>query len=542
MKIKPYYFECKNCGNVDPNESVCEKCPNALMWYKRRLRVAQSNNNVAVLYPHLQEETEEDLRVYTKESQVKILWVCKDCGKEWKSAITNRTVSGSGCPECGKKKIWKVRRANLPKERYLKYARPDIWAELVDKENNENLMVGSDKKVTWKCSKCGRVWDAFVYSRTGPMDAGCAACSHSESWKPGGVRFSQIDKSHFIEVARPDLYKELKYAEQGRENVTIGSQKKVTWECSQCGGTWEATPSNRCMKGGTGCPSCNPGGRSKGEILLGDILKVILQGEDVAAINNFRDFGMEYDYYIPEKKLCIEYNGIYFHSEQMGRDKNYHLSKRRLAESHGCRLVTIWEDVFEERQLQVIKLLMSVLGVSRVEKVNARDCSVAYIGEKEAKKFLNDNHIQGFKGGSRRVGLTLEGEIVAVATLTESNNWLTLERYATSKHVRGGLGKIVSHLERTYPWMDGIITYADLDISDGGMYRKVGFELDKELPPDYMYVRNSHREHKFNFRKKSFQNNPELLFQEGFTESELANLNGLLKCWDSGKLKYSYKF
>ncbi len=35
----------------------------------------------------------------------------------------------------------------------------------------------------------------------------------------------------------------------------------------------------------------------------------------------------ELDIVIPELKLAIEFNGTYWHSEQAGKDKNYHLNK-----------------------------------------------------------------------------------------------------------------------------------------------------------------------------------------------------------------------
>ena len=34
----------------------------------------------------------------------------------------------------------------------------------------------------------------------------------------------------------------------------------------------------------------------------------------------------ELDVYIPSKHIAIEYNGIYWHSELNGKNKNYHLT------------------------------------------------------------------------------------------------------------------------------------------------------------------------------------------------------------------------
>ena len=61
---------------------------------------------------------------------------------------------------------------------------------------------------------------------------------------------------------------------------------------------------------------------------------------------------------------------------------------------------------------------------------------------------------------------------------------------------------------------------------------------DKTLPPDYMYVIRNSREHKFKYRKKKFETDPKLKYVPGMTERELAELNGLLRIYDAGKIRF----
>ena len=61
---------------------------------------------------------------------------------------------------------------------------------------------------------------------------------------------------------------------------------------------------------------------------------------------------------------------------------------------------------------------------------------------------------------------------------------------------------------------------------------------DKELSPDYKYVIDGHRKHKFGYRLKRFQSDPGILYREGYTETQLAALNGLERVWDCGKTRY----
>ena len=83
-----------------------------------------------------------------------------------------------------------------------------------------------------------------------------------------------------------------------------------------------------------------------------------------------------------------------------------------------------------------------------------------------------------------------------------------------------------------------IVTFADHQVSDGSVYEKLGFMLDKELAPDYRYLVNEERKHKFGYRISKFKNDPGLKYEDGLTESQLAKINGLGRIWDCGKSRY----
>ena len=59
----------------------------------------------------------------------------------------------------------------------------------------------------------------------------------------------------------------------------------------------------------------------------------------------------EVDIYLPDIKLAIELNGLYFHSDvHGGRDKHYHLAKTLKAENLGIRLLHIFEDEWKNKK------------------------------------------------------------------------------------------------------------------------------------------------------------------------------------------------
>lgn len=104
------------------------------------------------------------------------------------------------------------------------------------------------------------------------------------------------------------------------------------------------------------------------------------------------------------------------------------------------------------------------------------------------------------------------------------------------------MGKLLS---RAVEWgrvrgATSIVTFAGLCVSGGSLYEKLGFARDKVIGPDYRYVVNGRRVHKFNYRKERFKRDPTLRWEDGATESELAQANGIPRIWDCGKIRYAY--
>ena len=70
---------------------------------------------------------------------------------------------------------------------------------------------------------------------------------------------------------------------------------------------------------------------------------------------------LELDIYIPDKKIAIEYNGIYFHSIEMGKPKDYHLNKSVMCRNLGIRLIHIYDiENFDEQCELVLDLLKGI--------------------------------------------------------------------------------------------------------------------------------------------------------------------------------------
>ena len=102
-----------------------------------------------------------------------VWWKCHKCGYEWQ-ASPNHRKRGIGCPCCA---------GRVPQKGIndLKTKYPDIAREW-DYEKNypalpEDFLPGSGKKVWWKCSVCGKSWQAIIVNRVKKSkQQGCRSC------------------------------------------------------------------------------------------------------------------------------------------------------------------------------------------------------------------------------------------------------------------------------------------------------------------------------------------------------------------------------
>ena len=74
---------------------------------------------------------------------------------------------------------------------------------------------------------------------------------------------------------------------------------------------------------------------------------------------------------------------------------------------------------------------------------------------------------------------------------------------------------------------------------DNNIYVTLGFKLAETLKPDYRYVVNNTRIHKFNFRKDRLHKKYGLPLT--MTEHEMAQELGFYRIWDCGLFKYVWR-
>lgn len=251
----------------------------------------------------------------------------------------------------------------------------------------------------------------------------------------------------------------------------------------------------------------------------------------------------ELDIYLPDYNLAIEFNGIYWHHEDIPHiHRSYHRQKFIEAENLGIQLITIFSNFWNTKKEIVKRSLISKLGVSN-DKIYGRHTIAKKIEAKDTKDFLNANHIQGYASAPICYGLFHENELVAVMTFSNrriaigtDNDDMELVRYSTSTHVVGGAGKLLSAFKRDHP--DTIIySYSNNEWSNGNLYKTLGFVLDNDIDSSYWYIHPKEEKllHRFNFSKQK-------LVEKGYSkdksEREICREMGLLRVWDCGKRKW----
>jgi hypothetical protein len=304
-------------------------------------------------------------------------------------------------------------------------------------------------------------------------------------------------------------------------------------------GVFEQVPLSHLI--GYNCKKCSNNGYSNQEKEIAEYIKSLgikIEENNISILN-----GKELDIYIPSHNLAIEYNGLYWHSEQF-IDDNYHLNKTELCESKGIKLIHIFEDEWLYKQDIVKSRIKNILGISD-NKIYARKCEIKSINYSESSKFLNKNHIQKTSKSKINIGLYYNNELVSLITFGSvrkiMGNKSITDKYELLRfcnkldtNVIGGASKLLNYFIKNYNPKE-IISYADRRWSNGNLYEKLGFEFVHNSKPNYWYINDNVREYRFKYRKSE-------LVKDGFdskkTEKEIMFDRGVLRIYDCGNKKY----
>lgn len=272
------------------------------------------------------------------------------------------------------------------------------------------------------------------------------------------------------------------------------------WKCNRCGKIYKSQSIEKC-------PDCYPKKISSLEIFVSNIL----DNNNINYIKRNRNIlnnGLELDFYIPDKKIAIECNGLYWHSYELLNDKKYHLNKTIDCEEKGIRLIQIFEDEIKEKPQIVENRLLSIFGIYN-KTIYARDCVVKQIiNKKECYNFLENNHLQGKYNYKVAYGLYHNNKLISLMTFGSYRiscgkkpieNEYEMLRFCNKLgyHVPGSASRLLKKFILEFKPIK-IISYCDRRWSNGNLYDKIGFKLDHITEPGYSYVDLNHNQSRLN--------------------------------------------
>ena len=202
----------------------------------------------------------------------------------------------------------------------------------------------------------------------------------------------------------------------------------------------------------------------------------------------------------------------------------------KISSQNGMYPLIITEDRWNSQgQMMRIRLLAHL---QIFIQIYARNCEVRKIDKATAAEFLAANHSYGDATCRYRYGLFLKrytghtcsasqerpqpGDLVAVATFSNGRKWIKGDktirsyewtRYASLPGVRlsGGMGRLLkAFINEVHP--DDIMTYADLEWSQGDVYEALGFAFEGTKGPVMFPIDMNTWQRKAHIGQRFFQN------------------------------------
>lgn len=225
------------------------------------------NNSLSVMFPLISKEWDYDKNYPLTPDRVaahsgrKAWWLCSR-GHSFSSVIASRTGGDkTGCPICNNKGSALYRNGEYLGSHSLAKERPDIAEEFDSIKNGilpDNIAVSSNRKMWFKCKKCGFEWKSKVNNRTSSLNTGCPDCAKRENKSTITRRKNDVMKKGSLMQLYPELCKEWDYEKNSisPSEITKGSSLKVWWKCN-LGHCYKASINKRTGSESTGCPICN---------------------------------------------------------------------------------------------------------------------------------------------------------------------------------------------------------------------------------------------------------------------------------------------
>lgn len=317
----------------------------------KKIRYIKGDNNIKI-----GDVVEIPISCLDEGSHILVDCVCEKCGFSKKIMYQKyiKNVKNGGYYSCSSKcsqdKVKKTSMLRYGEEYYMKTEKylMDIRKSNMDKYGSNYFLTSTEGKEKTKKSLEDKLGVDNAFKSDIIKDK--IKKTNIKKWGVDNISKSQIIKDK-ISYKNSEKWS-LRYKKFYKDNHNIeilgyefGVYKIV---CDECDNVYEINKfllSNRIKLNTKICTICNNfevNKKSGQELKILEFIKSIYNGEIKTNVKTLIN-PFEIDIYIPELKIGIEFNGLYWHSDKF-KDKNYHYEKHMRCKNIGIDLLQIWED------------------------------------------------------------------------------------------------------------------------------------------------------------------------------------------------------
>lgn len=256
------------------------------------------------------------------------------------------------------------------------------------------------------------------------------------------------------------------------------------------------------------------------ESSLETIIKNFLEKEKIDYIHNKKFGDYRPDFLIPEHNLIIECDGLFWHSDKIINNKEYHKAKKEFYESQGYDSLFFRENELKNK-FSIVESIISNK-IKKSKRIFARKCQIKEVNKNISKDFFEENHLMG-NGTGRSYGLYFENVLVCciqVRWQNKENKLIDISRFAPKLNhlVIGGFSKLINHIkEQENPQY--IQTFIDKRYGSGVYLKSLGWSNISNYS-SFSWTNGNEAFHRMKFPGNS-----------GYEK-------GLVKIWDCGQSKF----
>jgi len=315
----------------------------------------------------------------------------------------------------------------------------------------------------------------------------------------------------------------------------IGINKFYKWKCNNCHTTFEDHLDYGHIPR---CPHCNPKrvkvNRKKQEVVKW--LQLVLNIKNIVIDSDILkpfDLGI----YLPDQHIGIEVLSLYWDSESQGKDSDYQLNKASAATQAGIQLISTFEDEWTMKQKIIKSIIKQKLGLYG-NTIQASDCYIIELTNKDGKLFYEKNYIQGHVNTQINYGLMHEREgLVSCLGMSKprfnQNHQWEVVRFSNRNgiNVMNSFAHLIKNFKEKHS--GSIIAYGDCRYFDSNLYGYNGFQQIGHSEPNYFYTNYIDRNNRLQFQKAKLKRKLKY-FDEELTEWQNMQMNGWDRIWDCG--------